>query len=132
MSNLLPDSTFIDQYIADGQNATYSLKNFYDTKLIATSSDISHVYRTPFDDFFIQYRSELEKIIQLYTIPQSMFYRPKTVSLDLYGTTELWLSLLRVNDMKNITEFHKPIILVYHPKYIFELMKIFFKRDDKY
>ena len=60
-----------------------------------------------------------------------MFYKPKMVSMELYGTTELWLSLLRVNEMTNITEFHQPLIKVYNPDQVKELITIFFKREGK-
>jgi hypothetical protein len=59
----------------------------------------------------------------------SMFYRPKSVSLDLYGTTELWLALLRVNDFKSVADFHYNVIKVYSPSDLYELINIFFKRE---
>ena len=61
-----------------------------------------------------------------------MFYKPKMLSYELYGTTELWLAILRANNMKNISEFHYPIIKVYQPDRLKELIKVFFKREDKY
>ena len=63
----------------------------------------------------MKYQDELSKAIQLYNIPEAMYYNPKMLSLTLYGTTELWLGLLRVNNMKNVTEFHKPFIKIYNP-----------------
>lgn len=123
--------TYISDFIADGQKASISLKNLYDTILCSDAHNMDHIYRIPIGDFFTKYRDELIPTIQWYTLPQHMFYKPKMVSMELYGTTEMWLSLLRVNDMTNITEFHQPMIKVYNPSQVKELINIFFKREGK-
>lgn len=127
----LPNTTYIDAFINDGQQSVLTLKNFYDTMLVAKNESLDHIYRIPMADFFIRYRNELSGIVQYYGMSDTMFYKPKMVSLDLYGTTELWLSLLRLNEMQNITEFHMPIIKVYDPVSVKELINIFFKREGK-
>lgn len=124
----IPDITYIDKYIADGKKDTLSLKNFYETLLVGDIDNPDHIFKTAIGDFFIKYRKELEPIIQYYNISQSYFYKPKSLSYELYGTTELWLSILRLNNMKNITEFHQPIIKIYNPSYLKDLIDIFFKR----
>lgn len=130
MNNLgLPNITYIDSFIKDGQDETISMKNLYETILIRNNQD--HICRVPIADFFIQYRRELMDAIEFYNLSESMFYKPKLVSLHLYGTTELWLSLLRLNNMRNITEFHYPFIKVYNSDKLMELINIFFKRNDK-
>jgi hypothetical protein len=126
-----PNQTYIDTYISDGQKSVLSLKNFYTTILTADINDATHVIRIPIEDFFIRYRKQLEPIIQYYSVADSYFYQPKTLSLELYGTTEMWLSLLRVNDMRNITEFHQPIIKIYNPIEVKELINILFKREGR-
>ena len=126
----LPNITYTKSYISDGQNASLSLKNFYETLLVGDINNENYYYRIPISDFFIKYRDELATCIEYYALPQRMFYQPKTLSYELYGTTELWLALLRVNEMRNITEFHQPIIKVYNPTTIKELINIFFKRED--
>lgn len=129
MSNA--SQTYIDSYIEEGQNSVLNLKNFYNTILTADVDNPTHIIRIPFEDFFIKYKYHLESSIQYYRVADRYFYQPKTLSLDLYGTTELWLSLLRVNNMKNITEFHLPIIKVYNPTELKELINIIFKRENK-
>lgn len=124
-----PDITYIDTYIKDGKKAILSLNNFYETLKIEDINDSNHVFRIPWKDFFLKHRKELDEITQLYTIPETSFYKPKMVSLELYGTTELWLALLRVNNMKNISEFHYSIIKVYNPSSLMEIINIFFKRE---
>ena len=32
-------------------------------------------------------------------------FKPKSLSMDLYGTTELWSAILRINDIISISEF---------------------------
>lgn len=125
----LPNITYIDSYINDGQQAVLSLKNFYQTILVGNKDNPNHVFRIPMNDFFIAHRKELNDIIEIYSVPQTMFYKPKTVSNELYKTPELWLSLLRLNDMRNVTEFHMPLIKVYNPSQLTELINIFFKRE---
>jgi hypothetical protein len=124
-----PDITYIEDYIEDGQKATISLSNFYDTILVRNANRENHIYRTAMNDFFLKYRDQLTETIQFYSIPDSMFYKPKSVSMDLYGTTELWLALLRVNDFKSVADFHYNIIKVYSPSDLYELINIFFKRQ---
>lgn len=126
------DVTYIDQYINDGKKETISLTNLYDTILVGEEDDESNIFRIPINDFFLKYRRELEESKIVYSIPQTMFYKPKMLSYELYGTTELWLAILRANNMKNISEFHYPIIKVYQPDRLKELIKVFFKREDKY
>ena len=42
-------------------------------------------------------------------------YRPKMLSYDLYGTTELWFLLLNLNGCKSIMEFTPKKIKFYDP-----------------
>lgn len=125
------DQTYIDSYITNGQKSILSLKNFYDTILTADADNATHIIRIPIGDFFIKYRNQLDSIIETYNIPDRYFYQPKTLSMDLYNTTEMWLSILRVNNMKNITEFHNPVIKIYNPSEVKNLINILFKRDKK-
>lgn len=125
----MPNNTYLDKYIKDGKAATISLKNIYESMLISSESNPNHVYRTAFNDFFIKHADHIKDCIQLYQIPDTMYYKPKLVSMSLYGTTELWIALLRLNRMTHITEFHYPIIKVYNPDRLSEYINIFFKRE---
>lgn len=125
----LPNATYIDAFINDGNSETISLNNLYETKLIGNADNPNHIYRVPWSDFFIKYKTQLDKIVSLYSVPEERFYKPKMVSYELYGTTELWLGLLRLNNMRNTSEFYLPIIKIYNPYQIKELIDIFFKRE---
>lgn len=118
--------TYLDKFIKTGQKSPINLDKLYDTVLIENGD---RIYRTPIDDFFLRYHTQLEEIVMIYSCPEQYFYKPKMLSLSLYGTTELWLALLRVNNMMNITEFHMPFIQVYEPNATKQLINLFFKRE---
>lgn len=128
----LPNITYVDRFISDGKNQVLSLNNFYETILTRDINNEDSIARIPINDFFIKYREQLEPCIQYYSLPEAMFYKPKSLSYELYGTTELWLALLRVNEMRNTTEFHLPVIKIYNPGKVKDLISIFFKREKKY
>lgn len=123
--------TYMDAAIRDANESVVRLSNFYDTMLSASIDEPTRICRIPLSDFFTRYSKELARTIQYYNLAERYFYQPKTLSLELYGTTELWLSLLRVNHMTNVTEFHLPIIQIYNPIELKELIQILFKRERK-
>jgi hypothetical protein len=127
----LPDITYINSYITDGHKSIISLKHLYDTLLVTEQEDRDNIFRIPINDFFIKHKSDLEDIVQWYYIGETRLYQPKTVSYELYGTAELWLALLRLNNMKNITEFKEANIKIYEPGTLMNLINIFFKREKK-
>lgn len=128
----MANTTYIDQYINDGYKATLSLRNIYDTILVGDENDDTHIFRIPYNDFFLKYKDELESCKQYYTVPETMYYNPKLLSFETYGTTELWIAILRANNMKSVAEFHYPLIQMYNPDRLKELIKVFFKREGKF
>jgi len=125
----LPNITYIDTFIEDGKRSILSLKNFYDTMLVGDVDNRNHIFRVPVYDFFIRYKEELSECIQYYNLPELFFYKPKSLSYELYDSTEMWLALLRLNGMKSIVEFNQALIKVYNPIDVKELINIFFKRE---
>ena len=51
-------------------------------------------------------------------------YRPKYLSLKLYGTIDLWHLILWINDLTSATQFDKSIIYVFDPERIDILERI--------
>ena len=53
-------------------------------------------------------------------------FQPKKLSQDLYGTTELWADLLKLNNAVSITDFKPDYVTVYDPhkfkEYLNEIM----------
>lgn len=89
-----------------------------------------------FDDFLVpqmnllfeKYRGViLESCIKV-TLSEEVLaaymYRPKYLSLKLYGYTDLWHLLLWINNMTTATQFNKSIIYVFDPDGIDMLEKI--------
>lgn len=127
----MPNITYMDQYINDGNQNILSLKNLYDALYIDDADDPNNTFKVPINDFFIAHRKELQPYIKIMNLPQTHFYKPKLTSVMLYGTTELWLSILRVNGLKNVTEYHLPFIRYYDPDGLKTIINIYFKRQDK-
>lgn len=49
-------------------------------------------------------------------------FKPKKLSYDLYGTTELWSSLLELNDVYSIIDFDFETVKVFDPKEFVKLL----------
>ena len=126
----MPNVTYIDQFITDGKKDIVRADNLVDSYLVS-DPEHSSIYRSAWDDFFIQHDEELRENLILCRIDKRQYYRPKWVSLQIYGTTELWLSLLRANKMKSVIEFHWPLISVYSPLTLKRLIDVYFKRENK-
>lgn len=121
---------FLEDYIKNGQVDNFSIGKFYETILTSNADTPDHICRIAIDDFFIKHRKELSNIIIFKKVPDEMFYKPKLFSFMIYGTTEMWLSILRVNRMRNVTEFCKSVIAIYEPNQLKQLMNLYFKRDN--
>ena len=48
-------------------------------------------------------------------------YQPKTLCFDMYGTTELWSSVLRINNLTSASEFNIKSLKLFNKK-IFDLL----------
>jgi len=146
---MLSNTAEISMSIISGHNAVINMKRLYETALISDSDDSSNCFRIPFNDFFLKYKLELDRIketinLEYYWKEQNKddpkvwnkwedryFYKPKTFSYDYYNTTELWLAVIRANNMKNVYEFHQPIIQVYNNIKLKRLITIFKKREER-
>ena len=84
----------------------------------------------PFSSITNKYRTYLLACVEQFQLsePEKEKYRysPKKLSYDLYGTTELWADLLKLNGCVSITEFEPDFIRVYDPntfkEYLNEIM----------
>ena len=98
--------------------------------------DNLNTYITFFDGFslpsmnilFEKYRGViLENCVKL-SLTEPVYnvykYRPKFLSLKLYGYIDLWHLILWVNDMTTVTQFNKRIIYVYDPEALHVLANI--------
>ena len=51
-------------------------------------------------------------------------YRPKLLSYDLYGTTDLWHLILWINNMYSVTQFNESSIYIFNPDKLNLLVRI--------
>lgn len=86
--------------------------------------------RVPFSSYCNKYRDFLSHIVSEIPLTQKeqdmYMYKPKTLSLDLYGITELWSELLILNNAFSIKDFKPVILRAYDPSllktYITEIL----------
>lgn len=93
------------------------------TSAIMTNEENGSIIEIPFSSYTEKYRDYLEKcIIRRYMSEKDCAkyrFRPKLLSIDLYGSTEFWNDILILNNCTSIREFQptkeKPT-LFYDPK----------------
>lgn len=123
--------TFIDDLITDTQRERFSLEYLYDQMIVQNPQRPTHFFKIAINDFFVKHREELRPYITYYRIGDNWFYRPKAISYHIYGTTELWLALLRLNNMASASDFNKPVVKIYDPNGLKQLIDIYFQREGK-
>lgn len=122
--------TNIQDFIKTNLRNVYRTDNYYQ-KLLVSPNPEKHIFKIPIEDFFLEHRNEFKVLEASTMIDDLYFYKPKLFSQIYYGTTEMWLPVLRLNNMRNITEFNKSIIKVYNKAVVKDLINIFFKREGK-
>lgn len=86
----------------------------------------------PYSSIISKYRNFLYEIIIEVTLTEAeqlyYLYKPKLLSEDIYGTTELWDSILILNNFVSVSEFKPKVLKVYDPdrfkNYLNEIMLI--------
>ena len=58
-------------------------------------------------------------------------YNPKALSYYLYGTTELWFLILRLNEMYSISEFSNDTIKLYSNTILRKISEILNAEEDR-
>lgn len=111
-------TTYIRDLINDGIDAEISYRNLH-PPLIISNKKTDESIKVPYLSLTNKYRDFLEPfVIEVNLIPEEEIlykFKPKLLSLELYGTTELWASLLELNNMISIIEFRPKKIKVYDP-----------------
>ena len=106
---MLPrQTTTIEELIESGKGVTISYYNlsFLDMMSNGTWVSVLNVVNDYMPELkAVAYDVELKQSEQ-----QTYFYKPKLLSLDVYGDTELYYIILLMNDMADVKEFTKPII----------------------
>jgi hypothetical protein len=75
--------------------------------------------RVPYESLANKYKDFLDKLVIEKELSDDLkriwWHRPKTVSYDIYGTTELWSEILVLNKCTSIREF-TPNVLRYYDR----------------
>ena len=75
-----------------------SFTDNYDNKIIFNYTSLIEKYR-----YFLQSKIKLIELTDNEYLKYK--FKPKMLSADFYGTTELWSSIMRINNLMSITEF---------------------------
>ena len=123
-----PIYTTIEEQIRLGKNLRITDSNFNIKDVLNTGTEKLIVN---YDSILSKYYYELKKYVSELTMTDTEFevyqYNPRRLSLDLYGTTELHVLLLRVNAMGSVTDFNKKNIKIFSTNIITFLNEVLTK-----
>lgn len=96
-------ATTISEFLAAGSSSTVISY----PKLVFTekSGDILYVVHSVLEDYLYELKKASEEITFSQTNIVKYQYNPKRLASDIYGSTELYYILLRINDMCDIKQF---------------------------
>lgn len=87
--------------------------------LYVYNEETEETVEIPFSSLLNKYRDYLSNIIisvPLDEVLQNKYrFKPKMISTELYGTTELWDTILILNNTFRVSEFQPKVLKVYDP-----------------
>ena len=108
--------------ISDQINEVNEKEISYNTlhpKLLVTDINKNTTIRVPYSSYVSQYREFLSTIIVEEELDKEgelkYWFKPKSLSNDLYGTTELWDTILTLNECSSATTFKPTKVKYYDP-----------------
>ncbi len=117
--------SYISDQLSDIKKQELSYRKLHSNAFIRDARTDS-VIKIPFMSLTNKYKDFLEPykiLIPLSNIEQYTYkYQPKKLSEEMYGTTELWYTLLELNNLKSITEFTPTELYMYDPHKIVDLI----------
>ena len=112
----------IQELIDSVNDMEISYRNLHTNVYIKNKDDIIKIpYKSIIREYLPYFKSS---VVELKLGPEEApkyKFKPKKLSYDLYGTTELWSALLELNQLYSIIEFDKEVYKVFEPK---EFMKL--------
>lgn len=113
MSNLDVAST-IDDHIAYGQSLEVSHANLH---LKATFKSNNNKIIINYSSLLDKYMDYLQAIIETVKLSDEDYikykFQPKRLCYDMYGSVDLWSSILRINNLTSATQFTSQTIKVF-------------------
>ena len=101
---------FISKYNAD----TFRYNTLYQKQVVQPED---RKLTIPWDGLLSKYRNELSQYERTYTFTDEEYakyaYNPKRLSYDLYGTTEFWDLILRLNELYSTSDFDLRTLKLY-------------------
>ena len=130
VNNDVTNEPNINDLIEKGTENTLTLSN---TNINSKNEDCEIIY--PIQNILRQhYRPLLLRYCKKITLSDVAFikykYKPKSLSYDLYGGTELWHLILWLNDMITVTEFTKKELVLLEPSAISVINNILEKEEN--
>ena len=113
----------IQELIDSVKDMEVSYRNLHSYIYINDGKDMIKI---PYKSIIREYLPFFESIIvELPLTPEEVIdyrYKPKKLSYDLYGTTELWSSLLELNNVYSVIDFDLEKVRVFDPKELPKLL----------
>ena len=113
----------IQELIDSVNDMEISYRNLHTNVYIKNKDDIIKI---PYKSIIREYLPYLQSsVVELKLSPEEVSkyrFKPKKLSYDLYGTTELWSALLELNQLYSIIEFNKEVYKVFEPKEFMTLL----------
>jgi hypothetical protein len=129
MSTKIPAT--ITEQVEDIKDCDISYRNLHPVAWMI-NEETDHTIQFPFSSIINKYRHDLSAILCAVRLTEDeqikYWYKPKTFSEDMYGTTELWDVILILNNAKSIIDFTPSVVKLYDPNklktYLNEIMII--------
>lgn len=113
----------IQELIDSVNDMEISYRNLHTNIYIKNKDD---TIKIPYKSIIREYLPYLQSsVVELKFSPEEVSkyrFKPKKLSYDLYGTTELWSALLELNQLYSIIEFNKEVYKVFEPKEFMTLL----------
>ena len=124
----------LSEQITEAEKLEISYKSLHPSYTIY-NEQTDETIELPFSSITNEYKTYLlscVKSIQLSEKEKENYrYSQKKLSYDLYGTTELWADLLKLNGCVSIAEFESDFIRVYDPNTFKEYLNEIMIADSK-
>ena len=113
----------IQELIDSVKDMEISYRNLHTNVYIKNKDD---TIKIPYKSIIMEYLPYFKSsVVELKLSPEEVSkyrFKPKKLSYDLYGTTELWSALLELNQLYSIIEFNKEVYKVFEPKEFMTLL----------
>lgn len=108
----------VPEQVSLAKDMEISYRTLHPSLVISNVKD-DDVIRVPYSSIINKYKDFLSTIVVEIKLDDAMrekyMYKPKMVSNELYGTTELWSEILILNNAYSVIEFTPRVLKCYDP-----------------